>query len=128
MPKTISLHKYIHIDEDVRLDVKNLFNITEDVVDWFGLGTQLEMKHSRLKKIQLEKDTEDGRRCEMIFTWLNLDPEASWEKFSKALERVGHRVLADRINREILPIHDQHEVLKTREPRTGMCNIVFSHY
>ena len=104
------------------MDVKNLVNITEDVVDWFGLGTQLEVKHSRLKKIRLEHDTEDRRRCEMINTWLNTDPEASWEKLSDALMRVDHCVLANRINKEILPLIQNDERLKPREPVTGKCS------
>ena len=101
------------------MDVKNLVNVTEDVVDWFGLGTQLEVKHSRLKKIRLEHDTEDRRRCEMIYTWLHTDPEASWGKLSDALVRVDHRVLANRINEEILPLIQNDEGLKPREPVTG---------
>ena len=88
----------------IKFTVKNVFNITKDVVDWFGLGTQLEMKHSRLKKIRREIDTEDGRRYEMISYWLNTDPEASWEKLSEAMVRVDHRISADKVNklREIL--------------------------
>ena len=115
----LSSHEYT--DKDAQFDVKNLFNITEDVVDWFGLGTQLEVQHSRLKKIRREIDTEDGRRCEMINYWLNTDPEASWEKLSEALVRVDHRVLADKINQEIVPIQLQHDgVLIPREPITGV--------
>ena len=96
MPR-LSFHECT--DKDTRFDVKHLLNITEDVVDWFGLGTQLEVKHSRLKKIRREIDTEDGRRCEMINYWLNTDPEASWEKLSEALVRVDHHALADKINK-----------------------------
>ena len=84
----------MHTDEDAILNIKNVYNRTEHVVDWFGLGTQLEITNSRLKKIERENDTEDGRRREMIVSWLCDDPEASWEKLSKALERVGHRILA----------------------------------
>ena len=94
----------MYADKDAILDIKNVYNLTEHVVDWFGLGTQLEITDSRLKKIRLENDTEDGRRREMIVSWLYGDPEASWEKLSKALVRVDHRVLADRIDREILPL------------------------
>lgn len=105
MPR-LSFHECT--DKDTRFDVKHLLNITEDVVDWFGLGTQLEVKHSRLKKIQREIDTEDGRRCEMINYWLNTDPEASWEKLSEALIRVDHHALADKIKQGILPFqHDE---------------------
>jgi hypothetical protein len=95
----------MNADEDAIFDLRNVYNLTEHVVDWFGLGTQLEITNSRLKKIRLENDTEDGRRREMIFSWLHGDPEASWLKLSKALVRVEHRALADRIDREILPLH-----------------------
>ena len=107
----------IYADKDAILGIKNVYNLTEHVVDWFGLGTQLDITNSRLKKIQLENDTEDGRRREMIVSWLYGDPEASWEKLSKALVRVGHRVLADRIDGEILLLlqHGQDS-----EDRVGM--------
>ena len=97
---------YLCADKDAILDVKNIYNLTEHVVDWFGLGTQLEITNSRLKKIQRENDTEDGCRREMIVSWLYGDPEASWEKLSEALVRVDHRVLADKIDKEILPLKD----------------------
>ena len=91
-------------DKEAVLDVKNVYNFTEDVVDWHGLGTQLEINDSRLKKIRRENDTEDGRRRDMVVTWLFGDPEASWEKLSKVLVRVEHRVLANKIDNEILPL------------------------
>ena len=115
----------MYADEDAILDIKNVYNLTEHVVDWFGLGTQLEITDSRLKKIRLENDSEDGRRREMIVSWLYGDPEASWEKLSKALVRVDHRVLADRIDREILPLL-QHAKYSKASPRRGIkiiCNI-----
>ena len=108
-----------YADKEAVLNIKNVYNFTEDVVDWHGLGTQLEISDSRLKKIRREFDTEDGRRRDMIVTWLFGDPEASWEKLSKALVRVNHRVLADQINTEILPLQDN-EPLTPREPRAGM--------
>ena len=106
-----------YADKEAVLNIKNVYNITEDVVDWYGLGTQLEISDSRLKKIQRENDTEDRRRHEMIVTWLFGDPEASWEKLSKALERVNHRVLADKIDREILPL--QHNKPLAGQPYRG---------
>ena len=114
----ISLHEYTDSDA-IRFDVKNVVSIIEDDVDWFGLGTQLEVTYSRLKKIRLENDTEDGRRREMIVSWLYGDPEASWEKLSDALVRIDHHVLADRINREILP-HIRHDKVNPRKPITGI--------
>lgn len=99
-------YQYMCADKDAILDVKNIYNLTEHVVDWFGLGTQLEITNSRLKKIQRENDTEDSCRREMIVSWLYGDPEASWEKLSEALVRVDHRVLADKIDKEILPLKD----------------------
>ena len=102
------------------MDVKNVYNLTEHVVDWFGLGTQLDITDSRLKKIRLENDTEDGRRRDMIVSWLHGDPEASWEKLSKALVRIDHRVLAEKINKEILPLLRHAKRLKVRGPRAGI--------
>ena len=113
-------YQYMCADKDAILDVKNIYNLTEHVVDWFGLGTQLEITDSRLKKIQLENATEDGRRREMIVSWLYGDPEASWEKLSKALVRISHRVLADRINKEILPLLQRSKPLIDRRSRAGM--------
>ena len=112
-------------DRDAILDPKNVYNLTEHVVDWFGLGTQLDITNSRLKKIRLDNDSEDGRRREMIVSWLYGDPEASWEKLSKALVRVDHRVLAERIDREILPLLQLHGKYLKAGPRPGIkiiCN------
>ena len=109
----------IYADKDAILDIKNVYNLTEHVVDWFELGTQLEITNSRLKKICRENVTEDGRRREMIVSWLYGDPEASWEKLSKALVRVDHRVLADRIDREILSLLQHAKLSKGRGPRAA---------
>ena len=89
-------------------------------MDWFGLGTQLEITDSRLKKIRLENETEDGRRREMIVSWLYGDPEASWQKLSKALVRIDHRVLANKIDREILLLLQHGKRLRDGGHRAGI--------
>ena len=117
----------MYADKDAILDIKNVYNLTEHVVDWFGLGTQLEITDSRLKKIRLENDTEDGRRREMIVSWLYGDPEASWGKLSKALVRVNHRVLADRIDREILPLLQRGKHFKGKGSRAAGRKIRYNY-
>ena len=77
------------------------------MVDWHGLGLQLELQNSRLKKIHKEHLTEDDRRREMIHVWMYSDPEASWEKLSEALKRIEHRVLAEKIVNEVIPLHQR---------------------
>ena len=73
-------------------------------MNWNGLGLQLDVSQSRLNKIGRENKSEDECRSSMIFTWMNSDPEASWEKLSSALVKIGHRVLANKIDTQILPL------------------------
>ena len=94
----------IFLDEDAVFNVKNVYNYTDDVVDWSGLGIQLGVKPARLKKIRLENKTEDESRSDMIRIWMHGDPEASWQKLSVALERVDHRVLAKNVHSQVLPL------------------------
>ena len=83
--------------------MKNVYNLTDDVVDWNGLGIQLGVNPARLKKIRFETKTVDESRSDMIRIWMNTDPQASWDKLSEALERVEHHVVAKKIRDQILP-------------------------
>ena len=83
-------------------------------MDWNGLGLQLKVAPSRLKKISQENKTVDGSRGEMISRWMNSDPEASWEKLSEALIRVDHRALANKVNKQVVPL------LQRPPPKLGM--------
>ena len=99
-----SLYILYILDYDAVFTIKNIYTFTEDVVDWDGLGLQLGVSHSRLKKIRRENMTEDERRRDMIFTWMNSDPEASWEKLAGALTKVSYRILATKIINQVLPL------------------------
>ena len=104
-----------------------MFNITEHVVDWHGLGLQLELHNSRLNKIQRQYIAEDDRRREMIHVWMHSDPEASWKKLSEALRRIEQQVLAEKIAKEVIPLLNQHGQLPpTPVNDTCMYNL-YSH-
>ena len=88
-------------------------------MDWNALGLQLGVSHSRLKKIGRENKSEDECRGSVIHTWMNSDPEASWEKLSSALIKIDHRVLANKIDTQILPLLQR----ETRRIAEGIYNI-----
>ena len=94
---------FVSLDDDALFSVKNVYTLTDAVVDWNGLGIQLGVNPARLKKIGRENKTEDESRSDMIRIWMNSDPQASWVKLSEALEKVDHRVLANKIHSQVLP-------------------------
>ena len=79
---------------DASLSVKNLFNATSEVHDWYTLGIQLDIKPCTLKDIQSNGLSQDNRRQEMFDVWLQSDPNASWEKLIHALDNMKYCCLA----------------------------------
>ena len=83
------------------LSVKALLNETKDVVDWHGVGIQLDVTPANLNRIHAEHATEERRKAKMYEFWLANDPDASWEKLSVSLQNVaGHYCLGQTIRKE----------------------------
>ena len=82
---------------DASLSVKNLFNATSKVHDWYTLGIQLDIEPCRLKDIQSSNLSQDNHRQEMFEVWLQSDPNASWEKLIRALDNMKYHRLSESV-------------------------------
>ena len=77
------------------LDVRNILNVLHDPdtdfsdADWELLGQQL-IRGSLLRTIRADRNG-DPSLCliDTVSTWLQTDPEASWEKLAQAIEKVA---------------------------------------
>ena len=92
-------YTFLSLATDAVLTVKNLFNSTKEVTDWFTMGLQLDIEHSTLQRIAADKDSLDSRKQEMLHIWTQSDPDISWEKLSGALQNMGHRRLSIEIKK-----------------------------
>ena len=83
---------------DTPLTLKNLLNALVDIYEWYTLGIELNIPHYVLKAIE-EKYLRDTQRCksEMLATWLQREPHASWQKILEALWKMQHNTVALRI-------------------------------
>ena len=80
---------------DASPSVRNFFNATTEVNDWYTLGLQLGIKTHTLRDIQQNYGlSQDNRRQEMFDVWLRSDPSASWEKLIDALDTMEYCCLA----------------------------------
>lgn len=75
---------------------KNIFNAITRVVKWYELGLQLDFETYQLDIIKTNHLNDvNGAKINLISEWLNNDKNASWEKLTSALRKMGHRNLAD---------------------------------
>ena len=72
------------------LNVKNVFNAIENVADWFTLGLNLNVSHSKLQEIERNYADIARQKQEMIAMWLNGNPEATWNVLIRALKNMGY--------------------------------------
>ena len=71
----------------------------EDVIKWYKLGVQLDLKKSRLEIIKADHPNDvEGAKLELVSEWLNNDPDKSWDKLASALRQIGHINLSDKIS------------------------------
>ena len=92
-------YTFLSLATDAVLTVKNLFNSTKEVTDWFTMGLQLDIEHPTLQRIAADKDSLDSRKQEMLHVWTQSDPDISWDKLSGALQNMGHRRLSIEIKK-----------------------------
>ena len=57
--------------------------------NWFFLGIQLDIPTSVLKQLELQYDSFERLKTEVIEIWLHNDPEPTWNKLAQALEDIG---------------------------------------
>jgi hypothetical protein len=84
--------------------VKNLSNVLVEVMEWDQLGINLDLKPFKLKEIGKNKPGDiAGCRLALIDLWLRSDINASWQKLTEALEKLGeYSSTIDRIKTDFL--------------------------
>ena len=94
---------------DAVLSVKNLFNATKEVTNWYTLGLQLDIPTHKLQSIQHDHRTLENSKHEMLHFWVHSDPEASWAKLATAVEKMEFRCISERIRGDYIPL-SQHSM------------------
>ena len=66
--------------------------------EWFSLGIKLGVKDSTLRDIEADhREDVQRRKTEMLRVWLQSGPTNPWKELATALERMGSKVLAQKI-------------------------------
>ena len=96
--------KVRQMDTDT-LTAKNLGEMLTEVLDWYKLGTKLDLQAHSLAEIRMDYSVHgtDRQRQEMISKWLAFDTEASWSKLAGALEEMGENTAAKNIRDKCVP-------------------------
>jgi len=89
---------------DAVLSVKNLFNTTKEVTNWYTLGLQLDILTHKLQNIQHDHRTLENSKHEMLHFWVHSDPEASWGKLATAVEKIEFCHISKRIRGNYIPL------------------------
>ena len=72
--------------------------------DWYSLGVALRVHPNKLQEIQKSSPQEGIQRwkIDLLQHWLKSTTNASWSTILTALEKIGHRVLADQLRAKYL--------------------------
>ena len=72
--------------------------------DWYSLGVALRVHPNKLQEIQKSSPQEGIQRwkIDLLQHWLKSTTNASWSTIVTALEKIGHRVLADQLRAKYL--------------------------
>ena len=90
--------------DELKLSLKNIARAVKSVTcSWYNIGVFLGVPESTLNTINQERDVE-RHQVMMLAKWLNLDPDASWEKLVSALDDVGEEAVAARIKSEFVDV------------------------
>ena len=82
-----------------RVQLKDVVNIVKGVVEWYGLGLQLDVPVEKLDAIEAQHlDPEESLR-RVLHDWLQLDVTASYAKLANALDAVNRKVVAEDVRR-----------------------------
>ena len=96
----------IHVDA-CELSVKDVAKVLkelEDIIEWYSLGTYLEVASSALGVIERENITIKLRMIKMLEHWLRTGRGCSWRKLVEALYQMGELTVADNIRRKHLSL------------------------
>ena len=88
--------------KDLELELRDIIVALKDVAgtQWYDLGLQLKLSPSALDTIAADNHTSDDCKRVMLKTWLQSDPEASWERLAAAQTLTGHETAATVIGRQ----------------------------
>ena len=96
----------IHVDA-CELSVKDVAKVLkelEQIIDWYSLGTYLEVEAHTLDTIERENITIKLRMIKMLQHWLRTGRGCSWRKLVEALYQMGQLTVADNIRRKHLSL------------------------
>jgi len=78
--------------------VKDLSSELKSVADWHQLGIKLGLPPSKLRQIEEEHPNNiERRKVEVVDSWLQSTPGASWGHIVTALKQLGDLTTAERI-------------------------------
>ena len=81
-------------------ELKDLVIALKDLVECHALGLQLGLPESKLALI--DKHPVENHLRMMLSEWLQFDTEASWEKLTRALGKIGKNAIAANIRQEFV--------------------------
>ena len=84
-------------------ELKDLLLAVRDVVNWHDLGLHLGLPEPILASIATHHDIEGHLRM-MLSKWLQFDPEASWEKLTTALGKLGQNAIATSVRTQFMSV------------------------
>ena len=92
--------------EDLEVELRDVVVALKDVAgtQWYDLGLQLQLSPSTLDTIKADHHTSDDCKRTMLRKWLQIDPEASWEKLAAALTLIGHKTTAAAVRRQFVRV------------------------
>ena len=92
--------------KDLEVELRDVIVALKDVAgtQWYDLGLQLKLSPSTLDTIAADHQTSDDCKRVMLRKWLQIDPEASWEKLAAALILTGHESTSAAIRRNFSSI------------------------
>ena len=87
--------------KDLEVELRDVVVALKDIAgtQWYDLGLQLQLSPFTLDTIAAHHNVDDHKRM-MLRKWLQIDPEASWEKLAAALALIGHKTIAAVIRRQ----------------------------
>ena len=79
--------------------MKLLVDAVRNVSDWHSLGSHLDLTMSKLKQLQSihHAHGEERIKAEMFDVWLKSCPDASWDKLVTALNEIGEKRVANKV-------------------------------
>ncbi len=76
---------YLDSTSDPTLTEEKVYRVMGEVRDWWLVGVSLGVPSSRMYKIDDTHSTEEGKKCALVYYYLQTVHDASWEKLAGAL-------------------------------------------